>query len=340
MPFSRVFAVMTIAFSLGIGPVAAAGQVNVYSYRQPFLVAPLFEKFTQATGIEVKVVFAKKGLIERVEVEGKSSPADVLLMTDISKLVKAGQTIAQPVNLAALNNHIPARFRDGDNRWFGLTRRARIGYVSTKIDDAPASFAELTDKKYRGRVCLRSGQHPYNNALFAAMILQIGEAKTKAWLEGLKANLNAKPSGNDRAQARQIHAGTCDIAIANTYYLGKMSTNEKKPEQKLWYKSLRPVFLKMPNGKAHINLSGMVMARHAPNADNARKLMAFMVSPEAQAYYAQVNFEYPIRTDVAVSELVAGWGAFDGDTLALSDIAKQSKTASKFVDQVDFNSGP
>ncbi|MBL6642326.1 MAG: extracellular solute-binding protein, partial [PS1 clade bacterium] len=179
-----------------------------------------------------------------------------------------------------------------------------------------------------------------NIALFAAMLDHLGEGEFKHWLGGLKANLAGSPSGNDRAQVRKVYGGACDIAIGNTYYMGKMQTNEKKPEQQAWADAVRIVFPDMPRGGAHMNLSGMAMAKHAPNRANAEKLMAFLVSEEAQKIYAEVNFEYPIRADIEPSARVKSWGAFTPDTLALDRIAALRARASEIVDEVSFNSGP
>jgi iron(III) transport system substrate-binding protein len=317
------------------------GQVNVYSYRQPFLVEPLFDAFRRETGIEVKVIFAKKGLIERMKAEGTNSPADVLLTTDIARLSEAAQSIAQPVASEILRNTVPASARSGDNLWFGLTWRARIAYASrARVPEETLSYLELADEKWRGRVCLRSGQHPYNNALFAAMLAHLGEADFAQWLTGLKANLNAKPSGNDRAQVRQVFGGVCDVAIGNTYYMGQMQTNEDDPQQKQWAASVKPIFATMPNGGAHVNVSGMVMAKHAPNRQNAVQLMEFLVSPRAQKIYAEVNYEYPIRRDVAASERVSSWGVLTQDALSMEAIASRRKRASEMVDETAFNEGP
>ena len=314
--------------------------VNVYSYRQPFLVEPLFNAFTAQTGIEVKTIFAKKGLIERVKAEGKRSPADVILTVDIGRL-HAARDVAQPVKSAVLHQHIPAHARGKDDKWFGLTWRARVAYVSrARVSDTQLRFADLATPKWRGRICLRSGQHPYNVALFAALLHHMGEARFSDWLAGLKANLVAKPSGNDRAQVRKIYAGVCDVAIGNTYYMGKMQTNQKKPEQQDWAKSVRMIFPDMPGGGAHMNVSGMVMAKHAPNPDNAQKLMEFLVSEEAQKIYAEVNFEYPIRDDIAASQLVQSWGSFSPDRLALDRVAALRRRASQIVDRLAFNDGP
>lgn len=335
-----VFCSLWVIFISPLMAREAPAEVNVYSYRQPFLVEPLFEKFTAQTGIAVKVIFAKKGLIERVKTEGKRSPADVILTTDIGRL-HAARDVSQAVSSPLLKQHIPAIARGTEDKWFGLTWRARVIYASNaRVRETKLAFEDLTDAKWRGRICLRSAQHPYNVALFAALLDSMGEAKFKKWLIGLKANLAAKPSGNDRAQVRRVYGGACDLAIGNTYYMGKMQTNEKKPEQKDWAASVHIIFPDMPKGGAHVNVSGMAMAKHAPNRANALKLMEFLVSKPAQEIYAQVNYEYPIRDDVALSPRVKSWGAFSRDSTALDSIGALRGRASQLIDETGFNAGP
>ncbi len=312
--------------------------VNVYSYRQPFLVAPLFEKFTQTPGIGVRVIFAKKGLVERVAAEGENSPADVLLTVDISRLLHAAENVAQTVNSPVLEKHIPAAARSPDNRWFALTYRARVAYVSrARVQQESLSYAALAEPIFKGRICTRSGQHPYNNALFASQLAHLGEPAFRGWLTSLKNNLSEKPSGGDRTQVRRIYAGSCDVAIGNTYYMGKMQTNTKNPEQKDWARSVRIVFPDSEGRGTHVNVSGMVMAKYAPNRENAQKFMEFLVSEEAQRIYAEVNFEYPVRLSVAPSDRVAKWGKLNADPLPLETIAAFRKRASEIVDEIGFN---
>jgi iron(III) transport system substrate-binding protein len=199
------------------------------------------------------------------------------------------------------------------------------------------SYEELADPKWKGKICLRPGNHPYNLGLIAAMIAHKGEDQTRGWLKGLKANLAVKPSGNDRSQAKSVFAGECDLAIANTYYMGKMLTNDKEPEQKDWAKGLRILFPASPEFGTHVNISGMLMTKNAPNRDNALKLMEFLAGEEAQRLYADGNFEYPVNPAIMPSELVRSWGAFTPDTLAVAEIAKYEPAAARLVDEVQFN---
>lgn len=316
----------------------APATVNIFSYRQPFLIEPLFDEFTDQTGIQVKTVFASKGLIERVALEGERSPVDVVLTKNFHHMERAGKTIAQPVKSDVLTAHIPPALRDMENHWFALTQRARVLFVSKeRVSETRISYESLADPKWRGRLCMRSGQHPYNLSLFAALLTHYGEDWTQNWLEGVKANLASRPAGNDRAQVKQVFAGKCDVALANTYYMGKMLDNTQKPEQKEWADTVRLVF---PTGQGfgtHVNVSGMIMTKHAPNPEAARKFMEFMVSEKAQKIYAETNYEYPARKSVAAGALVAGWGDLQADTTPLSKIAENYEKASLLIDRVGFD---
>ena len=324
------------------GPALAGDEVNVYSYRQPYLVEPLFKEFTKETGIKVNTIFAKKGLIERMEAEGANSPADVLLTVDIGRLSKAIKSgVAQPITSDVMNKNIPTAYRDPDGNWFGLTTRARVVYASKdRVAQDKITYEELADPKWRGKICIRSGQHVYNVALVASMIAQHGEANTEEWLKGLKANLARKPAGNDRAQVKGVYSGECDLAIGNTYYMAKMMLNEKKPEQKEWAASVKMLFPNAGDRGTHVNVSGVVLAKNAPNKDNAVKLMEYLSGPDAQKIYAEVNHEYPVNAAVKPSKLVNSWGVLNSDARALADIAKYRKKASELVDKVGFNEGP
>lgn len=317
----------------------AEGVVNVYTYRQPALINPLFEAFTAKTGIEVRAVFADNGLVERLAQEGRNSPADLLLTADAGRLVEAaGRGLAQPVNDPAILDKVPANLRDQDNQWFGLTMRARVVYASRERAPIEAiTYEELADPKWKGKICMRPGNHPYNLGLVAAMIAHKGEDYTRQWLQGLKANLAVKPSGNDRSQAKSVYAGECDLALANTYYMGKMLTETKEPEQQEWAKAVKIVFPTSPDFGTHVNISGMMLTANAPNKDNAVKLMEFLASDEAQALYANGNFEYPVNPKVPANAIVTSWGSFTPDTLNVAEIARLEPQASKLIDEVQFN---
>ncbi len=316
---------------------AFAAEVNIYTSRQPQLIEPIFEAFEKSTGVDVKVLFANKGLVERLQLEGDASPADLYVTADIGSLMQAVDAgVVEPLNNAILETTIPAEFRDPDGRWFGVTTRARIVYASKErvAEGDVTTYEDLASEKWKGRVCTRSGRHAYNLALFSAMEAHHGAEAAKAWIEGLKSNLARKPQGNDRAQVKAIWAGECDIAIGNTYYMGKMLED---PEQIAWADSVRIVFPKFEDGGAHLNISGMSLTKSSPNRENAIKLMEYMVSDETQKLYAALNYEYPVRAGVEPSNLVKSWGAFDADTISLAEIAQGRASALRMVDEVGFD---
>lgn len=330
--WSAVFGTTALAAS-----AASAQEVNVYSLRQAFLVEPLFEKFTEQTGVKVNVIFAEKGLVERIKQEGSNSPADLLMTVDISRIQQAVDAgVTEAVENDVLSNNIPAHLRDPEGHWFALTQRGRAIYASKErvADGEITSYEDLADPKWEGRICTRSGTHVYNVALFASMIAVHGEEKAKEWLEGLKSNLARKPQGNDRAQVKAIKEGECDLALGNTYYYGKMLDNE---EQRPWAEAVNIVFPNQDDRGMSMNISGMSLIEGAPNHDNAIKLMEFLSGDAAQEIYADVNYEYPVKSGVEWSDNVKSWGTFKADTVSLAEIARLTPDAIKMVDEVGYN---
>ena len=324
----------TLAFT---SIIQAKETVNIYSFRQAFLIDPILEEFTKETGIETKVLFAKKGLVQRLKKEGKLSPADVVLTSNFSKLLQLQvEGLTQTFNNDTVNANVPAQFRDDNGHWVALTKRIRNIYASkANVADANAlTYEQLAAPEFAGKICTRSGKHPYNLGLIASMIAHKGEAATEQWLRGVKANLARKPQGNDRAQVKAIKEGLCDVSLGNSYYFGKMITNK---DQKAWADAVNIVYPNQDDRGAHINVSGAVIAKHAPNRENAEKLIAFLTTKQAQGTYASVNFEYPVNPTVKPSELVASWGEFKEDSLPLTDVAKYRKAALKLVDKVKFD---
>jgi len=260
---------------VAVSPAIAAESVNVYSYRQPFLIEPIIESFTKQTGIEVNTVFAKKGLVERLKSEGKNSPADLLLTSNFSNLQAAvAADVTQPVVSETLDANIPAEFRAPDGVWFGLTNRARLIVVSKDrmVETRPESYQDLANTQYKGKICTRSGKHSYMVALTASVIAHSGNDAARDWLSGMKDNLARKPQGNDRAQVKAISQGECDIAIINSYYMGAMLADE---EQTAWANSVDLIFPNQADRGTHMNISGVALTKAAPNKENAIKLMEF-----------------------------------------------------------------
>jgi iron(III) transport system substrate-binding protein len=344
MPVSRFFR-LRIAFLLAsaaliVAPAVHAAEVNLYSTREAGLLQPLLASFTEKTGVKVNTVFLSTGLAERVAAEGASSPADVLMVVDIgnlTELVKRGVT--QPIRSAALESAIPAGLRDPEGNWVALSMRARAIFVSKdRVKDKTLTYEALADQRWQGKVCIRSGQHPYNTALFAAMIAKNGEPATAEYLKGLKANLARRPAGGDRDIARDILAGTCDAGLSNTYYGGLMLSGAGGPDQKRWAEAVRVILPTFKDGAGtHVNVSGAALARHAPNRKEAQQLLEYLATPEAQRLYAEANFEYPVRPGVALDEITASFGPLKIDPTPLATIAAKREEASLLVDRIGFD---
>jgi iron(III) transport system substrate-binding protein len=315
---------------------SAQGEVNLYTYREQKLIQPLLDAFTKDTGVKVNVVSASSGLEQRIKTEGANSPADVLLTVDIGRLEDAIQAgITQPIKSAELDKVVPANLRDPEGHWYAVSMRARVIYASKdRVKQDAITYEELADPKWKGKICIRSGQHIYNNALIGAMIAKHGEAKAEEWLKGLKANLAQKPSGGDREQARDVVAGKCDIGIGNTYYYGLMLNN---PQQKAWADGINVIMPTFVGGGTHVNVSGVVLAKNAPNKANAMKLIEWLAGDNAQRMYADQNFEYPVKAGIKLNDIVAGYGKLNADSLPLAKIADNKKAAANLVDKVGFD---
>ena len=266
----------------------------------------------------------------------------MILTIDVARLTNAkAKGVTQALDDATVNGNLPAEYRDPEGHWFGLTKRGRVLYASKdRVDNAPITYAELADPKWKGKICMRSGQHDYNLALFSAAIAHWGPEKTEQWMKGLKANLARKPDGGDRPQAKAIMAGECDLALGNTYYVGLMKTNEKDPEEKKWAEAIKVKFPTFENGGTHFNISGAALAKNAPHRADAVKLIQFLSGGKAQQVYADKVFEYPVEAGLEPNAIVKGFGSFKADDLSLADIAKNRKAASEMVDRVGLDDGP
>jgi len=324
---------------IGFTNISIAKEVNVYSYRQPILIDPFFEEFTKTTGIKVNVLHAKKGLLERVVAEGANTPADLVLTVDIARLSQFVQKdLLMEVNSVILNKNIPPHLRDSNNKWFALSKRARILAVSKDrvSNNSIKNIEDLADPRWRGKICTRPGSHDYNRSLLASIIAANGEEKAEEWASNLVLNLARKPEGNDRAQAKAVHEGVCDIAVMNTYYFGKMKFNEKNPEQKEWAKSINLIFTNQDNRGNHINVAGGGVVKYSKNKDNAIALLEFLTQPEAQILYSKMNYEYPVNPNVEPSEELSSWGVFIEDQLPVERLAELAPTAQKIIDRVGW----
>jgi len=329
----------TAAIALTALPLTASadGEVNIYSYRQAYLLEPLLNAFTDETGVKTNVVFAKQGLAERLEREGRNSPADIVMTVDISRINElVEKDLVAGVESDTLNKNIPENLRHPEGKWYALTTRGRLIFTSKERVEAGeiASYEDLADDKWEGRICTRSGKHPYNIALISSMIAHHGEEATREWLEGVKKNLARKPQGGDRDQIKAIAEGVCDVAIGNSYYYGNMLMDEN---QRPIAEQVNLVFPNAEGRGTHVNISGISLTKSAPNKDNAIKLMEFLSSPSAQRIYAEANTEYPANPEVKPTGLVAEWGEINPDGLSLQEIANNRNAAVKLVDTVDYD---
>ncbi len=315
--------------------------VNIYSARKEALILPLLEKFQKQTGIDFKLVTGKAdALLKRLEMEGKLSPADVFITVDAGRLYRAKISgVLQPINNAQLEKRIPQNFRDVDNYWFGLSQRTRpIIYASDRVTkDELSTYEALTDAKWKGRICVRSSSNIYNMSLIASMIASNGIEATEAWARGLVKNFARPPAGGDTDQIKAVAAGQCDVAIANTYYLGRLMLSKKAKDNAV----AKKVAVFNPNqGEAdrgvHVNVSGIGITRYAKNIEAANQLLEFLVSDKAQAWYAEINSEYPVVEGVALSETVKSFGEFKADTVYLGKLGINNLAAVKLMDRAGW----
>jgi iron(III) transport system substrate-binding protein len=324
--------------SVFMAGAAQATELNIYTTREPALLQPLLDSFTTNSGIKVNTVFLKDGLAERVLSEGASSPADILMTVDAGNLVDLVEKgVTQAVDSAVLKEAVPAELRDADGNWFALSMRARVLYAANDLDLASFNYEDLADAKWKGKVCIRSGQHPYNTALFADYVAHYGAEETEKWLAGVKDNLARKAGGGDRDVAKDILGGICDIGIANSYYVGLMRSGKGGEDQIKWGEAIKVVLPTFKDGGTQVNISGAAVAKNAPNKDNAVKLLEYLVSAEAQKIYAEANYEYPVRQGASVDPIIASFGELKIDNKTLSEIVTHRKQASELAEKVGFD---
>lgn len=337
---SRVVAISMIMFAAVpvLSAPAAAQEVNIYSHRQQFLLQPFVDAFTAETGIKTNVVYASKGLAQRLLAEGQASPADVILTVDIVRLSEYAELdLLMPVSSPILEANIPPSLRATDRRWFALSKRARV--VATSRDrvaeGAISNIEDLADPKWAGRICSRPGSHVYNRSLMASVIAANGMAKATRWAEGLVANFARRPQGNDRAQAKAIFQGQCDVAIMNHYYYGKMLVSDEAV-QRDWAGAIRLVFTNQDGRGNHVNISGGGVAKFSPNRQEAIQFLEFLTTPKAQQLYGEVNFEYPVNPAVSPGGMLQDWVDFKSDSLPIERLSELAPDAQKIIDRTGW----
>lgn len=336
--FPKRVVAAAVAALLSAAAPAAAQEINLYTTREPGLIQPLIDAFSKSTGIKVNSIFVRDGLPERVQAEGTRSPADILMAVDIGALVDLVEKgVTQPVRSAVLESAVPANLRGADGSWFALSLRARVIYADKDLDVTAMTYEQLADPRWKGRICTRAGQHPYNTALIAAYIAHHGEAATETWLRGVKAGLARAATGGDRDGARDIMGGICDLAIGNSYYVGLMRSGTGGPDQQKWGAAIKVFLPTFAGGGTHVNVSGAAVAKHSPNRAAAIRFLEYLVSDSAQKIYAEANYEYPVKAGAAVHPIIGALGPLKVDGLSLTEIARHRATASKLVDKVAFD---
>jgi iron(III) transport system substrate-binding protein len=315
-----------------------SNELNIYSHRQPFLIKPFLKAYMKKSGTEINIVYASKGLAQRLQAEGRRSPADIILTVDIARLyVYADKKLLASVDSSILKTNIPSHLRDPNNRWFALSKRARVIAVANRAADTLGirRYEDLTDPRWKGRICARPGSHVYNRALIASLINSGTTESAEAWAKGLVNNLARRPQGNDRAQIKAIYEGVCDIAIINNYYFGKLK-HSGKSAQRAWAASVKLIFPNQSDRGTHINISGGGVAKHSKNKVEAVKFLEFLTSKVAQNLYGSINFEYPVNPKVPASKELAAWGSFDEDKMPIARIAELASEAQKVIDRVGW----
>jgi iron(III) transport system substrate-binding protein len=334
---------------MGIATAALAQEqsLNLYSARHYSTDEALYANFTKATGIKINRVDADDaGILARLKAEGTASPADVILLVDAARLYKGEiDGLFQPVKSTLLEDAIPAQYRGKATAegtpWFGFSTRARVVvYDKTKVKREDVdTYEELADPKNKGKICIRSGSHPYNLSLFGAVTEHLGEQKAEAWLKGVVANLARDPKGGDTDQIKGVGAGECQIAVSNTYYIARL-LRSNNPEDKALMERVSVVFPNQASWGTHLNIAGGAVAKHAKNPANAVKFLEYLASPEAQNYFANGNNEWPTARGVKVKnpalQAMSGGGDFKSETIPLAAVGANQVKVQQMLDRVGF----
>ncbi|MEC8811639.1 MAG: extracellular solute-binding protein [Pseudomonadota bacterium] len=310
-----------------------AAEVVVYSSRKEHLVKPLFDRFKDETGIKVTYITDGEGpLMARLEAEAERTPADMFITVDAGNLWQAANMgLFQPVQSEVLEANIPDQYQDPENRWFGLSVRARtIVYSTERVQPEQLStYENLSTGEWDGRLCLRTSKKVYNQSLVATLIERHGEQRTEDIVKGWVDNLATDVFPNDTSLMEAIAAGQCDVGIVNTYYFGRLQ--KENPDI--------PLALFWPNQQSsgvHVNISGAGITRHAKHPQAARQLLEWLAQGEAQAMFGGLNMEYPVNPDVAVDELVQSWGTFKADDLNVEVAGRRQVEAIKLMDRAGY----
>ena len=328
-----------VALAIGTGAALADGEVNVYTSRHYKFDDQLYAEFTAETGITVNVIEGKGDeLMERIKAEGANSPADVFVTVDAGMLWRAEQAgVFQPTQSEVLTARIPENLRHPDGLWYGFSKRARVFVIdATKVDASLVQrYEDLARPELQGQVCIRSSSNIYNLSLLGSLIASDGLEAAEAWAKGVVANMAREPEGGDTDQIKGVAAGVCSVAVTNTYYFVRLLTSDK-PEEAEMAKKLTVIFPNQEDRGTHVNVSGAGVAAHAPNKDNAVKLLEFLASDAAQGYFAQGNNEYPVVAGVAPNAAVVALGEFKEDPINVAELGTNQPEAQKVFDRAGW----
>ena len=333
-----------LAFGAGLMflPSARAqnGTLNIYSARHYNTDEALYGNFSDLTGVKINRIDAEPDpLVERLKAEGDKSPCDIFLTTDAGRIERAHQLdLLQPVVSEVLAARVPAHLRDPDNTWFGFSKRARVivfNKAQVSAVDAPKTYEALADPKWKGKLLVRSSGHIYNQSLVGSLLAALGPEKTEAWAKGVAANLARPPRGGDTDQIKGVAAGEAEIGVTNTYYLANLMRS-KKPEDRAVAEKVGVVFPDQEGRGTHVNISGGAVARHAPNRVAAVKFLEYLVSTQAQRYFAEGNSEYPVVAGVPLSPELQALGTFKEDPLNARVFALNNAEALKIMDRAGW----
>ncbi|PID61356.1 MAG: Fe(3+) ABC transporter substrate-binding protein [Gammaproteobacteria bacterium] len=330
----RCLSLVLLAAAMLASSLAWAESVNVYSARKEQRIKPLLDQFTEETGIEVNLLTAtSSSLIKRIELEGPNTPADVLITVDAGRLFFAKVIgVTQAIPSEVVKTEIPANLRDSDDHWVALSRRARpILYARSRVrENELSTYENLADSQWRGRLCLRSSNNVYNQSLVASMIEANGEEATLAWVQGLVSNLARQPQGGARNQILAVAEGECDITLVNSYYLALMLSSKVKRERRAAKRI--GVFWPDQDGRGtHVNVSGIALVKHARHKDNAVRLIEFLLGEQAQLWYANANFEYPVTDVPHENRILSRWGDFKADPVSASRLGELNAEAVRLM---------
>jgi iron(III) transport system substrate-binding protein len=338
---------LIVALAAATTAVQAQDNVlNIYSARHYQTDEAMYDTFTKTTGIRInRVDTDDAGLLARLKAEGTASPADVILLVDAARLAKAdADGLFLPVKSKVLDDKIPAAWRAAPTpegvTWSGFSTRARVvvyDKLKVKKDDVD-TYEELGDPKNKGRLCTRSGSHPYNLSLFSTMVEHIGEARTEAWLKGMVDNMARPPKGGDTDQIKAVASGECAIGVTNTYYLARLMKSTR-PEDRAVTEKIGVVFPNQASWGTHLNIAGGAVARHSKHRDNAIRFLEFLASDFAQNHFANGNNEWPtakgVSIDNAALKAMSG-GNFKSETIPLAAVARHQTKVQQMLDRVGY----